>query len=142
MLRSQCSKLRFFWVIFKQCDQLLLEFRSLKALKLRKSYSVTRCHHSTSRYETLNNGCIYSSNNSLFFSGVFPDATLSMTTTSISELKKNESSSKNNAETGIKSQQFAQVSQDMSELVYHLNSIQNDISELAGRPISLTKIED
>jgi hypothetical protein len=38
--------------------------------------------------------------------------------------------------------EFAQVSQDMSELVYHLNSIQNDISELAGRPISLTKIED
>ena len=38
--------------------------------------------------------------------------------------------------------QFAQVSQDMSELVYHLNTIQNDISELAGRPISLTKIED
>ena len=38
--------------------------------------------------------------------------------------------------------QFAQVSQDMSELVYHLNSIQNDISELAGRPISLTKIDD
>ena len=76
------------------------------------------------------------------FSGVFPDATLSMMTTSISESKKNESSSKNNAETGIKSQQFAQVSQDMSELVYHLNSIQNDISELAGRPISLTKIED
>lgn len=37
---------------------------------------------------------------------------------------------------------FAQVSQDMSELVYHLNSIQNDISELAGRPISLTKIEN
>ena len=38
--------------------------------------------------------------------------------------------------------QFVQVSQDMSELVYHLNTIQNDISELAGRPISLTKIED
>ena len=37
---------------------------------------------------------------------------------------------------------FAQVSQDMSELVYHLNTIQNDISELAGRPISLTKIEN
>ena len=41
-----------------------------------------------------------------------------------------------------KENQFAQVSQDMTELVYHLNSIQNDISELAGRPISLTKIED
>ena len=41
-----------------------------------------------------------------------------------------------------KETEFAQVSQDMSELVYHLNSIQNDISELAGRPISLTKIED
>ena len=37
---------------------------------------------------------------------------------------------------------FAQVSQDMSELVYHLNTIQSDISELAGRPISLTNIED
>ena len=63
-------------------------------------------------------------------------------TTSETEKKqsKNESSSKN--ETEHKSQQFAQVSQDMSELVYHLNSIQNDISELAGRPISLTKIED
>ena len=36
----------------------------------------------------------------------------------------------------------SQVSQDMSELVYHLNSIQNDISELAGRPISLTKLEE
>ena len=45
-------------------------------------------------------------------------------------------------EVKTKSAQFAQVSQDMSELVYHLNSIQNDISELAGRPISLTKIED
>jgi hypothetical protein len=32
---------------------------------------------------------------------------------------------------------FAQVSQDMSEMVHHLNSIQHDISELAGRPISL-----
>ena len=80
------------------------------------------------------------------FSAVFPDATLSMTTSSNSmsqESKKNESSSKNNGETeGIQSQQFAQVSQDMSELVYHLNSIQNDISELAGRPISLTQIQD
>ena len=81
------------------------------------------------------------------FSAVFPDATLSMTTSSTSmsqESKKNESSSKNNGETeeGIQSQQFAQVSQDMSELVYHLNSIQNDISELAGRPISLTQIQD
>ena len=51
------------------------------------------------------------------------------TTTDIIPNKKNET-------------EFAQVSQDMSELVYHLNSIQNDISELAGRPISLTKIED
>ena len=32
---------------------------------------------------------------------------------------------------------FAQVSQDMIEMVGHLNTIQNDISELAGRPISL-----
>ena len=32
---------------------------------------------------------------------------------------------------------FAQVSQDMSEMVHHLNSIKHDISELAGRPISL-----
>ena len=32
---------------------------------------------------------------------------------------------------------FAQVSQDMSEMVHHLNAIQHDISELAGRPISL-----
>jgi hypothetical protein len=32
---------------------------------------------------------------------------------------------------------FKQVSQDMSEMVHHLNTIQNDISELAGRPISL-----
>jgi len=32
---------------------------------------------------------------------------------------------------------FAQVSQDMSEMVEHLNTIQNDISEFAGRPISL-----
>ena len=34
--------------------------------------------------------------------------------------------------------EFAQVSEDMNELVYHLNSIQNDISELAGKSISLT----
>ena len=27
---------------------------------------------------------------------------------------------------------FARVSEDMSELVHHLNSIQNDISELAA----------
>ena len=33
--------------------------------------------------------------------------------------------------------EFAQVSEDMNELVYHLNSIQNDISELAGKNISL-----
>lgn len=33
--------------------------------------------------------------------------------------------------------EFAQVSEDMNELVYHLSSIQNDISELAGKPISL-----
>ena len=33
--------------------------------------------------------------------------------------------------------EFAQVSEDMNELVYHLNSIQSDISELAGKPISL-----
>lgn len=38
--------------------------------------------------------------------------------------------------------EFAQVSQDMSELVFHLNSIQHDISELAGRPISLTQLDD
>ena len=35
---------------------------------------------------------------------------------------------------------FAQeVSADMNELVFHLNSIQNDISELAGRPISINE---
>lgn len=33
--------------------------------------------------------------------------------------------------------EFAKVSEDMNELVYHLNSIQHDISELAGRPISI-----
>lgn len=33
--------------------------------------------------------------------------------------------------------EFARVSEDMSELVFHLNSIQNDISEMAGKPISL-----
>ena len=33
--------------------------------------------------------------------------------------------------------EFAQVSEDMNELVYHLHSIQNDISELAGKSISL-----
>ena len=33
--------------------------------------------------------------------------------------------------------EFAQVSEDMNELVYHLNSIQNDISELAGKNISI-----
>ena len=33
--------------------------------------------------------------------------------------------------------EFAQVSEDMNDLVYHLNSIQNDISELAGKPISI-----
>ena len=32
---------------------------------------------------------------------------------------------------------FAQVSQDVSEMVQHLNTIQHDISELAGRPISI-----
>ena len=30
----------------------------------------------------------------------------------------------------------------MSELVYHLNTIQNDISELAGRPISIYANEE
>ena len=34
--------------------------------------------------------------------------------------------------------EFAQVSDDMNELVYHLNSIQNDISELSGKSISLS----
>ena len=34
--------------------------------------------------------------------------------------------------------EFAQVSEDMNELVYHLNSIQNDISELAGKSISIS----
>ena len=33
--------------------------------------------------------------------------------------------------------EFAKVSEDMNELVYHLNTIQHDISELAGRPISI-----
>ena len=36
-----------------------------------------------------------------------------------------------------KRSEFARVSEDMSELVFHLNSIQNDISHLAGRPISV-----
>ena len=38
--------------------------------------------------------------------------------------------------------EFAKVSDDMSELVFHLNSIQSDISELAGRPISVYDEED
>ena len=37
----------------------------------------------------------------------------------------------------IDKSEFAKVSEDMNELVYHLNSIQHDISELAGRPISI-----
>jgi len=32
---------------------------------------------------------------------------------------------------------FARVSEDVGELVSHLNSIQQDMSELAGRPFSL-----
>ena len=72
----------------------------------------------------------------LFFPDTTPtkDDTISAQETTTTDItnKKNK-----NKET-----EFAQVSQDMSELVYHLNSIQNDISELAGRPISLTKIED
>ena len=38
-----------------------------------------------------------------------------------------------------KKSEFAKVSEDMSELVFHLNTIQNDISELAGRPISIVE---
>ena len=33
--------------------------------------------------------------------------------------------------------EFSRVSEDMNELVFHLDTIQNDISELAGRPISV-----
>ena len=33
--------------------------------------------------------------------------------------------------------EFSRVSEDMNELVFHLDAIQNDISELAGRPISV-----
>lgn len=55
---------------------------------------------------------------------------------------KTEPETANGKEEKKKQTEFAQVSQDMSELVYHLNAIQNDISELAGRPISLTNIED
>jgi len=64
-------------------------------------------------------------------------------TSPINEITNNKPEQTNNKPTNKQTEkQFAQVSQDMSELVYHLNSIQNDISELAGRPISLTKIED
>ncbi len=40
-------------------------------------------------------------------------------------------------EEGNNMSEFAKVSEDMSELVNHLNSIQSDMSELAGRPISV-----
>ena len=43
----------------------------------------------------------------------------------------------NNEASAAGKSEFAKVSDDMNELVYHLNSIQNDISELAGRPISI-----
>jgi hypothetical protein len=33
--------------------------------------------------------------------------------------------------------EFSRVSEDMSELVFHLDNIKSDISELAGRPISV-----
>lgn len=45
--------------------------------------------------------------------------------------------SKSLANTTADKSEFAKVSEDMNELVYHLNSIQHDISELAGRPISI-----
>ena len=48
----------------------------------------------------------------------------------------NNVSNKNSSSNNVS--EFAQVSEDMNELVYHLNSIQNDISELAGKSISLT----
>ena len=41
-----------------------------------------------------------------------------------------------------KKSEFAKVSEDMTELVFHLNTIQNDISELAGRPISIVESKD
>ena len=47
----------------------------------------------------------------------------------------NNVSNKNSSSSNVS--EFAQVSEDMNELVYHLNSIQNDISELAGKNISL-----
>ena len=47
----------------------------------------------------------------------------------------NNVSNKNSSSNNVS--EFAQVSEDMNELVYHLNSIQNDISELAGKNISL-----
>ena len=60
-----------------------------------------------------------------------------------SDTSKDDTSAQESANKNIiQETEFAQVSQDMSELVYHLNSIQNDISELAGRPISLTKLDD
>ena len=58
------------------------------------------------------------------------------------DTSKDDTSAQESANKNIQETEFAQVSQDMSELVYHLNSIQNDISELAGRPISLTKLDD
>jgi len=37
--------------------------------------------------------------------------------------------------------EFVRVSEDVSELVQHLNSIQTDMSELAGRPFSIVGAE-
>ena len=71
----------------------------------------------------------------------FPDTTPTKDDT-ISAQENTTTTDITNKKNKNKETEFAQVSQDMSELVYHLNSIQNDISELAGRPISLTKIED
>ena len=45
----------------------------------------------------------------------------------------------NNSSSDCNVSEFAQVSEDMNELVYHLNSIQNDISELAGKSISISE---
>ena len=45
----------------------------------------------------------------------------------------------NNSTSDCNVSEFAQVSEDMNELVYHLNSIQNDISELAGKSISISE---
>ena len=53
--------------------------------------------------------------------------------------RSNQKISGNNSSSGCNVSEFAQVSEDMNELVYHLNSIQNDISELAGKSISISE---